>query len=302
MNIKPLRMWVQNILPVVYDDSLSYLEMVAKINAKTNEIISQTNENTQAIESLTETIAELGDIEELRALIDEIEAIVEDLYTTDTPLMDGTASAGSANHAARSDHVHPSDTTKLDRAVFDRVSPFINNKINNWNAYTNGKVIFIGNSYAQDPGTNWKKWPTIVAERLSLGTENTDWWNIGRASCSMTKDSTELPSFINLLRSWVSTHGDEIYNIGAIVTVAGINDADPQGVADLPSAMQTLTNYIKQTCPNASAYYGYTGFKNYTSSVHGATDTYESRVLDIYQKCAKYGGIYFFILEKLILR
>ena len=112
MIINPLKVWVQNVLPVVYDDSLSYLEVVAQINAKTNEIISQTNENTNAIETLAETIAELGDIEELRALLDEVETIVDDLYTTDLPLMDGTASAGSANHAARSDHVHPSDTNR----------------------------------------------------------------------------------------------------------------------------------------------------------------------------------------------
>lgn len=115
MIISPLKVWVQNILPVVYDDSLSYLEIVAKINAKTNEIISQTNENTNAIETLAEIISKLGDIDELKALLDEIKTIVEDLYTTDVPLMDGVASAGSADHAARSDHVHPSDTGKANK-------------------------------------------------------------------------------------------------------------------------------------------------------------------------------------------
>lgn len=112
MIITPLKVWVQNILPVVYDDSLSYLEIVAKINAKTNEIITQTNENTHAIETLADVISQLGDIDELKALLDEVKAVIEDLYSTDAPQMDGTASAGSANHAARSDHVHPSDTSK----------------------------------------------------------------------------------------------------------------------------------------------------------------------------------------------
>ena len=35
-----------------------------------------------------------------------------------TPLMDGTASAGSANAYAREDHVHPKDTSKLDASAF----------------------------------------------------------------------------------------------------------------------------------------------------------------------------------------
>lgn len=35
-----------------------------------------------------------------------------------TPLMDGTASAGSANAYSREDHVHPKDTSKLDTSAF----------------------------------------------------------------------------------------------------------------------------------------------------------------------------------------
>lgn len=143
MIIKPLRVWVQNILPVVYDDSLSYLEIVAKINAKTNEIISQTNENTQAIETLAEVIAELGDVDELKALLDEVKTIVEDLYTTDEPLMDGEASAGSADHAARSDHVHPSDTNKANKDL-DINSSTVNQYVKILAVDENGKPTAFG--------------------------------------------------------------------------------------------------------------------------------------------------------------
>lgn len=115
MKITPLKMWVQNVLPVVYDDSLSYYEMVGKINEKTNEIIAQVNENTDGIEALNEVIQQLGNIDELRALLEEVETIVNDLYTTDTPLMDSAnGSAGTAEHAARSDHSHPKDSSKAD--------------------------------------------------------------------------------------------------------------------------------------------------------------------------------------------
>lgn len=115
MKITPLKMWVQNVLPVVYDDSLSYYEMVGKINEKTNEIINQVNENTDDIESLKYVIQELGDIDALKALLKEVETIVNDLYTSDTPVMDSEGgSAGVADHAARSDHSHPSDSSKAD--------------------------------------------------------------------------------------------------------------------------------------------------------------------------------------------
>lgn len=148
MIINPLKVWVQNILPVVYDDSLSYLEIVAKINAKTNEIITQTNENTHAIETLASVIAELGDIDELRALLDEIKEIIENLYTTDLPLMDGTANAGTANHAARSDHVHPKDTS---RAPTDHAST--NNQYGVGNTTKYGHVKLTDNIDNNNSGT-----------------------------------------------------------------------------------------------------------------------------------------------------
>ena len=38
--IEPLkRFWTQRILPLVYDDSLSYLEALAKMREKLNEVI-----------------------------------------------------------------------------------------------------------------------------------------------------------------------------------------------------------------------------------------------------------------------
>ena len=52
-------------------------------------------------------------------LVATIEATVPDVPSASdaTPLMDGTASAGTTNEWARGDHVHPSDTAKLDGAA-----------------------------------------------------------------------------------------------------------------------------------------------------------------------------------------
>lgn len=41
---QPLRYWTQPILPLTFDDSLSYMELLAKISAKLNEVIEVVNE------------------------------------------------------------------------------------------------------------------------------------------------------------------------------------------------------------------------------------------------------------------
>lgn len=41
--IKPLYFWCQKVLPLVYDDSLSYYEVLCKLREKINEIIEVSN-------------------------------------------------------------------------------------------------------------------------------------------------------------------------------------------------------------------------------------------------------------------
>lgn len=41
--IKPLRYWVQKVLPLVYDDSLSYYELLGKVVSKLNEVVDTSN-------------------------------------------------------------------------------------------------------------------------------------------------------------------------------------------------------------------------------------------------------------------
>lgn len=43
LNVTPLYFWSQQVLPFVYDDSLSYLEQVYKVSEKLNEVISATS-------------------------------------------------------------------------------------------------------------------------------------------------------------------------------------------------------------------------------------------------------------------
>ena len=67
-NIKTFRFYCQKILPLVYDDSLSYIETLYKVSSKLNEVIDDYNElidyyNTlpQLLEQITAKLSELDD-------------------------------------------------------------------------------------------------------------------------------------------------------------------------------------------------------------------------------------------------
>lgn len=55
--IDNLRVYVQKVLPLVYDDSLSYYEVLAKVVAKVNELIDYTENFT--IEQIREVVSQL---------------------------------------------------------------------------------------------------------------------------------------------------------------------------------------------------------------------------------------------------
>ena len=52
-DVSPLAYWVHAILPLVYDDSLSYYEVLAKVSQKMNEVIQGLNSNNAQVEKVT---------------------------------------------------------------------------------------------------------------------------------------------------------------------------------------------------------------------------------------------------------
>ncbi len=69
-NIQPLKFWCQKVLPLVYDDSLSYEELLCKVVAYLNTVIEGFNELPEYIQSLVseDTLKEI-----LSELLDELE-------------------------------------------------------------------------------------------------------------------------------------------------------------------------------------------------------------------------------------
>lgn len=72
----------QKVLPLVYDDSLSYYEMVCKLVAKCNEIIEQINDYDDVINELREALIDISDmkiaIDKINTAIDTINSRIDE--------------------------------------------------------------------------------------------------------------------------------------------------------------------------------------------------------------------------------
>lgn len=79
--IRPLRFWCQKVLPLVYDESLSYYEVLRKLSEKLNEVIKEQNNTEDTIKEIQEAL------EQINKWIDEfdtefIEKVVREYLAT----------------------------------------------------------------------------------------------------------------------------------------------------------------------------------------------------------------------------
>lgn len=67
--VKPLRYWVQKVLPLVYDDSLSYYELLDKVVHKLNEVVASNDELVDYVGPFSDKINAIE--RELKELLDD---------------------------------------------------------------------------------------------------------------------------------------------------------------------------------------------------------------------------------------
>ena len=101
--VSALKYWCYKILPLVYDDSLSYYEVLCKVKEKLNEVINNTNNipeiiaeavaNGGFLDNLQEQIAELNDKDSKTATADrntgELIWLNGDLFRITRPMLAG---------------------------------------------------------------------------------------------------------------------------------------------------------------------------------------------------------------------
>lgn len=92
MSIDKIRFWCHKVIPLVYDDSLSYYELLCKVVSKVNEIIENYNPDTDAVFNIIKEIMdewkEDGTLEEIinETIFDELDDRIEALETDDTSM------------------------------------------------------------------------------------------------------------------------------------------------------------------------------------------------------------------------
>ena len=100
-NINPLRVWVQHVLPLVYDDSLSYYELLCKVTDKINQLINNNNVLPEYIEQVV--ASQVKAFFETEEGINLLSPFVSEINVTDPPF--GLASVSSTGNTDEHDRI-----------------------------------------------------------------------------------------------------------------------------------------------------------------------------------------------------
>ncbi len=94
-NVETLRFWCRKVLPLVYDDSLSYYEVLCKVVAKLNEVIDNEDAQNEVIQQLNENVETLAEAqtEQYNELLGMIEGAITSIGSLQTGKVDKAQSA-----------------------------------------------------------------------------------------------------------------------------------------------------------------------------------------------------------------
>ena len=85
----PFKWWVQSVMPLVFDDSLSYYEVLAKLT----KYIEGLTGDVEQIEKILATIEGIGDVTEFTKFLETIQAEIGNLEDLQTPSKNNLVSA-----------------------------------------------------------------------------------------------------------------------------------------------------------------------------------------------------------------
>lgn len=170
-------------------------------------------------------------------------------YSTTAPIMDGTASAGSASSVARSDHKHPTDTsraskTEFDTHVSDTTKHITSTERTNWGtAYTHSQSTHAPSNAEknQNAFSNIKVGSTTIAADSA-----TDTLELVGSNITITPDSTNDKVTIAVANGTTSAKG--------VVQLTDSTSSTSTTTAATPNSVKSaydLANTAKTNASNA---------------------------------------------------
>lgn len=275
-NISELKFWCQKILPLVYDESLSYYELLCKVVHKLNETIDLANKlnsewndikdstfqliidyvNEQINNGTIGTMIEEATKEKFAELEKELNALSK--IVTDNK-NDADAKINELNNTVSSNY------TKLDNKIND-----VNNSRKTFNF--SGNTILIGDSYGDGytPDGNVTSWCKLVKNYLNLDDKC---FAVTRGGAGFKNGTT----FNSLLRESVGHFSDK-NSVKNIVVCGGYNDAN-YSVNELILAIADFKTKANELYPEANVFIGFCGYNvDYTirAKLLNACDAYYS--------------------------
>lgn len=255
-NVGELRFWCQKVLPLVYDDSLSYYELLCKVVHKLNETIELGNKLNDEWNDIKGTALQLI-IDYVNEQINNgtIGTMIEEATKEKFTVLEKELNSLSKTVT---DNKNDADLkiSELNTTVSNNYNE-LNDKINTVSKSRRtfdftGKTICIGDSYGEgfNPDGNVTSWVQLVKTYLGLSDDNFFSNSLGGAG------------FINgttfaTLLAQTSNHfnNDEVTNI---IVCGGFNDMNTTESA----IINAITNFKKQAniiYPNAHIFVGFIG-------------------------------------------
>ena len=221
VKLRPFRYWCQKVLPLVYDDSLSYYELLCKVVDYLNKAMAD-----------TETLN--GDVTNMYTAFDELQGYVDHYFDT--------ADFQVYVQDAIDDLV---ETGQFDELITEGVIGAVNQVLRP----SEKGIILIGDSYALDNNVPWIGWETAF-ENLGVGTV----YKSAVGGSGFVGDPS-VNNFQEQLESVVVSDPDTITDI---VVMGGYNDFGMQVTsAELLTACRAFSAKAKELYPYAVCHFGF---------------------------------------------
>lgn len=254
--LKPFRFWCQHVLPLVYDDSLSYYELL-------NKVVNYLNEMADKISLIDPFVGEITkEMEELKEYVDnwiesahldeEIDAYIDAKFASQefTTRLTQIVSAEVTSQTAEL-----ASTVANHTADLNKIKPQLSAVAKNMFNY--GKALFIGDSWGAawnaPEGTANTSFEDIIAQDLGIS----NYYRKDEGGAGFAYGNGHW--YGKLLSDFVAEHPTEPNNITNIFIIGGQNDLNDNTdyvYSNTQYECKWVANYINEHFPNAKVWVG----------------------------------------------